>query len=267
VTSPRPGGSAPRARTALVGAAAAAVAWATLHRVAGSQWRRSNFRSREVSLAGGPALVAGGIAGTVAAGADLRLAGLLATVGGVGLIDDLWGQTHARGLIGHARALAGGTVTTGSVKLLTGITAALVLTPRRGESPVARLRDGIVIAGCANLLNLLDLRPGRALKAGGAACALLVPGSGGAAAAGMLGALAGVAGPDLFEHTMIGDCGANAAGAAVGWLLVERADSRARWLAAAAVTAGNLASERVSFSAVIDANPVLRRIDRLGRRE
>ena len=65
---------------------------------------------------------------------------------------------------------------------------------------------------------------------------------------------------------MLGDCGAGVLGATLGWSLATR---RARWsrlLAAAAVTGLNLASERVSFSAVIDRQPVLRSIDRLGRR-
>jgi hypothetical protein len=36
-------------------------------------------------------------------------------------------------------------------------------------------------------------------------------------------------------------------------------------VAAAGVVGATLASERTSFSAVIDANPVLRRLDHLGR--
>jgi hypothetical protein len=70
---------------------------------------------------------------------------------------------------------------------------------------------------------------------------------------------------DLGERAMLGDMGANALGALAGALLVEALPLP--WLAACAVVllALNLASERVSFSAVIERNGVLRRLDMLGR--
>ncbi|HVT20895.1 MAG TPA: hypothetical protein VHE57_05870, partial [Mycobacteriales bacterium] len=71
--------------------------------------------------------------------------------------------------------------------------------------------------------------------------------------------------PDLQERAMLGDCGAGALGAAVGWSLAMRPSRITRIAAAAGVVGATLASERHSFSAVIDANPVLRRLDRLGR--
>jgi hypothetical protein len=122
------------------------------------------------------------------------------------------------------------------------------------------LLDGVVVAGSANLLNLLDLRPGRALKV-----ALL-----GAAALGRPG-LVGVAAvllpDDLAERTMLGDAGANALGAVLGLALADRLRSRPSTAAAAGVlVALTAASEVVSFSRVIDATPPLRRLDRLGRR-
>ena len=64
---------------------------------------------------------------------------------------------------------------------------------------------------------------------------------------------------------MLGDTGANAAGALVGLALVERFGLRGR-LVVLGVTAGlTVLSERVSFSRVIDDTPVLRRLDRWGR--
>jgi hypothetical protein len=65
---------------------------------------------------------------------------------------------------------------------------------------------------------------------------------------------------------MLGDCGANAVGALVGLRLaaVRRGDARAGLLAV--VVALNLASEKVSFTRVIEATPGLRGLDRLVRR-
>lgn len=240
-------------------------------------WVRSNFRGRDVSLRGGPALVAGGLAGALLA-REPRLAALVAGVGVVGSIDDHLGGAHARGLAGHWRALRSGTLTTGGLKVLgLGILAACS-SPRRVEgqltlsrsdfSPMASWAlDVVLIAGYANLVNLLDLRPGRALKATGL---LLLPGltrpAARPGAAAVLAAAAVVAPGDLAEVTMLGDCGANTAGAAAGWLLARSLRLPARLVAAGGVVGLTLVSERWSFSRVIDETPLLAALDGLGRR-
>ena len=70
---------------------------------------------------------------------------------------------------------------------------------------------------------------------------------------------------DLAGRSMMGDTGANALGAAIaaGW--ARTASTPARIAATTAVVALMVASEKVSFSRVIDGQPVLRAIDRWGR--
>jgi hypothetical protein len=127
------------------------------------------------------------------------------------------------------------------------------------------LAGGAVVAGSANLANLLDLRPGRALKA----TLLAAPWTGpagwpvGAAAA---GAAAGLLPDDLAERTMLGDTGANAAGAVLGVAALAGLGRRSRWALLAGLVGLTMASERISFTAVIDRTPVLRQIDAWGRR-
>jgi hypothetical protein len=65
---------------------------------------------------------------------------------------------------------------------------------------------------------------------------------------------------------MLGDCGANAAGALVGLRLAAVPHRGVRAGVLAAVVALTLASEKVSFTAVIESTPGLRDLDRLGRR-
>ena len=65
---------------------------------------------------------------------------------------------------------------------------------------------------------------------------------------------------------MLGDCGANALGALLGLQLAATNSRAVRTAVLGAVTALTLASERVSFTAVIEATPGLRELDRLGRR-
>jgi hypothetical protein len=189
----------------------------------------------------------------------------------VGGYDDLAGarpeQARDKGLAGHLRALREGRVSAGAVKVA-GIgaagAAAALLTGRRSLVD-AVLTTGLV-AGTANLVNLLDLRPGRAAKAGVLAAGATLGGPGGGLVAGPLGATLAVLPEDLGERVMLGDAGANALGALVGLRLAAVPGRGRRTALLAAITALTLASEKVSFTKVIEATPGLRELDRLGRR-
>ena len=65
---------------------------------------------------------------------------------------------------------------------------------------------------------------------------------------------------------MLGDAGANVLGAAVGTAATRLLPAPARIGLLGGVVALTLASEKVSFSAVIERTPALRALDRLGRR-
>ncbi|MGC1213005.1 MAG: hypothetical protein WA890_17280, partial [Micromonospora sp.] len=122
-----------------------------------------------------------------------------------------------------------------------------------------------VVAGTANLLNLLDLRPGRALKSGMLLGAPLTRGPYGGIAAGAVGAAAGLIQEDLDERVMLGDSGANALGALLGVSLAARTGPVGRAGVLAVLAALTAASEKVSFTQVIQRTPGLREIDALGR--
>jgi UDP-N-acetylmuramyl pentapeptide phosphotransferase/UDP-N-acetylglucosamine-1-phosphate transferase len=274
--------AAQNARLALVGAVAAraalAGAAALSARGAGAPWRRMNYAKRPVTLLGGPALAASAtVTAAFGAPAGTRTAAVVvgAVSGLVGGYDDLAGarpeQARDKGLAGHLAALKAGRVSAGAVKVA-GIGAAAavaaVLT-RRGRGGGA-LVDGVLttglVAGTANLLNLLDLRPGRAAKAGSLAAALTVGGPSGGLVAGPLGATLAVLPEDLGERIMLGDAGANALGALLGLRLAAIPGRAPRAALLAGVVALTLASEKVSFTRVIEATPGLRELDRLGRR-
>jgi UDP-N-acetylmuramyl pentapeptide phosphotransferase/UDP-N-acetylglucosamine-1-phosphate transferase len=223
-----------------------------------------------VTLLEGPIWVAGSLAGAAAAAPGSRAAVAIVSLlaGGLGALDDHAGTTTTKGLAGHLGALARGEVTTGALKIaglaLTGIVGTALVDRRRGGAGVfSTLFGGAVVAGAANAVNLFDLRPGRALKV---AMAAAVPfGASTAAAPTVLGASAAVVGDDLAARSMLGDTGANAAGALVGLALVERTGLTGRAVSLAALAALTIASERVSFTQVIERSPVLRRLDEWGR--
>ncbi|HEX5199937.1 hypothetical protein ACFQS1_31085 [Paractinoplanes rhizophilus] len=238
---------------------------------------RTNFHGRTVSLAGGPALALGATVGATAGAPSPRVAAAALTAGvvsgSVGLYDDIAGnqpaQKAAKGFAGHLGALREGRVTSGLVKIAgvgaAGLIASSLIGSKR-TSLLGRTTDVVlgagVIAGMANFVNLLDLRPGRAIKAG---FAIGVP-VGGGVAAGTLGAATALLPEDLGEEIMLGDAGANAMGALLGVALTSRTGMGGRFVALAALAALTAASEKVSYTKVIQDTPWLRKVDELGRR-
>jgi UDP-N-acetylmuramyl pentapeptide phosphotransferase/UDP-N-acetylglucosamine-1-phosphate transferase len=190
----------------------------------------------------------------------------------LGLVDDVLGGGDSRGFRGHLAAALRGRVTTGFVKLAGGGMIAVVLVATPGFATGRRLvLDAVLVALCANLANLFDRAPGRAIKIGLAAYAPLavVLGAGpvGIAIAPVMGGALALAPGDLRERFMIGDTGANVLGAVLGLGVVLGIESTlARGLVLAAVAALNLASEVWSFSTIIERVAVLRGLDRAGRR-
>lgn len=236
-------------------------------------WTRTNHRGEQVSLLSGPALaISAAASSALGAPAGMRGAALLSGMGAgaVGVYDDIVGhredQRADKGFAGHLGALREGRVTSGLVKIagvgLTGLVAAGAVS----RGPLDRLVAGGVIAGTANLLNLLDLRPGRALKASMLGGIAGLGGSAGGVVAGPIGASLALLPDDLAERTMLGDGGANAIGAILGLRLAAAGGPMWRLAALGGLGALTLASEKVSFTKVIERTPVLREVDALGRR-
>lgn len=282
-------------------------------RIKASQWERTNFHGATVSLRGGVAMAGASVASAAVASAlsdqpRAALGGVVASLGGglAGYIDDVDQGAHdgdkvAKGLKGHLGALAHGQVTTGVIKIAgigASALAASALVGSKATSVGAKAADlvlnTVLIAGTANLANLLDLRPGRALKAtvlvaaplsyfscaGAKAPALgasdapsakpVSPASAASAqrllASGLNAAAITALVEDLQETTMLGDTGANAAGALLGTSLAANDSWKLRLGTALGVVSLILASEKVSFSKVIAANPALNWLDQLWRR-
>lgn len=285
-----------------------------------SQWERTNFHGATVSLRGGVAMAGASVASAAVASAlsdqpRAALGGVVASLGGglAGYIDDVDQGAHdggkvAKGLKGHLGALAHGQVTTGVIKIAgigASALAASALVGSKATSVSGKVADlvlnTVLIAGTANLANLLDLRPGRALKATVLVAAPLsyfscaaaktpawetsatasgavasetpaAPASASGASAqrllasGLNAAAITALVEDLQETTMLGDTGANAAGALLGTSLAANDSWKLRLGATLGVVGLILASEKVSFSKVIAANPALNWLDQLWRR-
>ena len=172
-------------------------------------------------------------------------------------------------------------VTTGTAKIAllaaTGAVTALAARESYGSGVSSAAMhsplDVISVAGCvalgANLSNLFDLRPGRALKVALiASLPFSLAQSGGAPIlAGVASAAMACLPVDLAERAMLGDTGANPTGALTGLGLAMSTGPRGRWLLLTGMLALTVASEAVSFSRAIRAVAPLRWLDDVGRRE
>lgn len=204
-----------------------------------------------------------------------RLLVLVACVGFglLGLVDDVLGTQADQGFRGHLGALARGRVTTGLLKIVGGCALAVVVVRASpagaGASGARVVADALLVALAANLTNLFDRAPGRAIKVGLLAwipIALIARNDAvGVAVAPVVGAFAGLLGDDLREHLMLGDAGSNVIGAVLGLATVIECAPATRTVVLIVLAALTLASEFVSFSRVIGAVPVLRGLDDLGR--
>jgi hypothetical protein len=199
-----------------------------------------NYRGLRLPLVGALVACGGGKAPT-----RVRLG--VAAVALLGLADDLWSGDE-RGFRAH---LAKGS-TTGVAKAV-GIPLVALATTRS-------LRKATLVALAANVLNQLDTRPGRALKAFLAGAALV---RGPAKSYVPVAVL--LAPYDLREMTMLGDAGANALGAVLGFGSVGKLTARGQLFAIAALVGLTAAGEARSLGSLIERTPLLSRLDRLGR--
>ncbi|MCI3243557.1 hypothetical protein [Streptomyces spinosisporus] len=214
------------------------------------RWERTNYAGRTVELYAGPAAAVGAAVG---AGRVRPVAGFAVLAAGLcGAYDDVAGAgDDRRGFRDHLLALRDGEITSGTVKLF-GISAAgLVAGALLKERAVDKVLAGVVIAGAAHFVNLVDVRPGRAAAAVLAlgTPGLLRSGPGAEFAAATTGAAAAVLPDDVGERAMLGDTGAHALGAALGTAVVA-GNTRAGLLAhAAALVAAAVYGEKVTEAA------------------
>ncbi|HBT95351.1 MAG TPA: hypothetical protein DEB24_04325 [Coriobacteriia bacterium] len=213
-----------------------------------------------------------------------RLFPLIAGSCAFGLFDDWAGCNNTKGFKGHLKALAKGHLTTGGLKFLgigfLSLFISISLFYHGAESIPRVILCTCVIALMANLMNLFDLRPGRAQKMYLVSLVfalafifvfgmVAVLGNWGliALAIAALGPLIATWRFDLGEKGMLGDAGANSMGAFLGFLFAIALPDWALLVLAIALVAVNLLSEKVSFSKIIDNNTVLSFLDGLGRKK
>jgi UDP-N-acetylmuramyl pentapeptide phosphotransferase/UDP-N-acetylglucosamine-1-phosphate transferase len=197
----------------------------------------------------------------------------------LGLLDDLLGgrapagaSTGAgapRGLRGHARAAAQGRLSTGALKAIGILGLALYVQAGHGQTAAEYLVGVGVLVLTTNLFNLMDLRPGRAAKAFvslGVALTIVMWDTGPLRTLGIFIGPALVLLPlDLRERAMLGDVGSNLLGGLAGIWLLLALGTEGEAIALGVLALVTLYGEFRSISALVEKNPLLRRLDSLGR--
>ena len=250
---------------------------------------RPNYAGREIPLGAGLYLVLllpvlhalallAGVPG-FPIGLSLLVTLTLVGFGLAGLVDDCLGTAQDKGFRGHFTALLRtGRLTSGAFKALFGgavallVALALPIIEAKTFGPWYQiLLNALLLASAANLVNLFDLRPGRAGKIfllGLLICAALAA------------RIEHFGGPillvtvmfipllrrDLRAELMLGDTGSNLLGATLGLAMVFWLTLHAKIFAVALLLVLQALSERFSFSALIERFGLLRLLDRLGRR-
>jgi len=186
----------------------------------------------------------------------------------LGLIDDVLSGA-GRGWRGHGKDLMSGALSTGVLKAAGTLGLALLVASSLPGSDADYLLATAVLVLATNAFNLLDLRPGRSVKAFvllGIGLTIATQNTQALAGLGLFIAPVLVAGFfDLREKAMLGDAGSNAIGALAGLWLVLTLDTDGQLIALVVLVLVNLFGEFRSISKAIERLPLLRHLDSLGR--
>ena len=190
---------------------------------------------------------------------------LIMLTSAVGLVDDIVAQNNIKGFKGHFRAFLKGNITTGFFKVIIIFLTAFFVS--YGDNLIIRLINTGIIILFANLLNLLDLRPGRAYKI---FFLLFIPAIFNKYWQPIFLIFSIIfiitASAELNEKIMLGDGGSNTLGASLGFFYSLNTSIRYKIIIFIILLLFNLLSEYYSFTLVIEKNKYLSFFDHLGRK-
>lgn len=186
----------------------------------------------------------------------------------VGIIDDSLGNRGVTGLIGHFKALFKGSLTTGVFKALLGGFVGLTLAVTLSKSIPNIIVATLVVALSTNMMNLFDLRPGRAIKAYVILAIIIFLASAKFNREVMMLIVPAVLAYfyfDLRALTMMGDAGSNVLGVSIGVFIVSSFDLPVQLVSLVLLVAIHVLTEKFSLTKIIENNKFLNYVDKLGR--
>lgn len=185
-----------------------------------------------------------------------------------GILDDIIGNRDVSGLKGHFKSLLNGKLTTGGFKALFGGFIGVVISIAISKNIYDIVINTLIIALSTNLMNLLDLRPGRAIKGYLVISIVLLFTLSGYTRNLLLLILPNVVAyfnQDLKAKAMMGDTGSNVLGISIGILFVIGYSLKVRLIWLAFLIFIHILTEKYSLTKIIENNKFLNFIDKLGR--
>ena len=239
--------------------------------------RRRNHAGREIPTSAGTtfipiillALVLSASGTVETDGVGIAYLIYLLAAGAAGYVDDVWGGVGARGFRGHLGALVAGRATTGLLKMVVLGGGAFAFAPVVVDGVLEVAFAAVLMAGSANLANLFDVRPGRAIKFVGLLVLLALPfaQSWGALVVTLqvVGGAVGLFSFDVRGRIMLGDSGAAVLGATLGYVVIVGGPGPSWWFFLAVILGLTALAEVSSISKAIEGVGFLRRFDSWGR--
>jgi len=205
-------------------------------------------------------------------GSMLIMITALYTASLLGFIDDILGSRDALGLKGHIKALLSGRLTTGIIKAAGVLIISLIASIFLSFGFWTILINTLLTALFTNLLNMLDLRPGRAIKfyifltlifginalltGKYYSFILILP---------LIGSVIGYFPFDLKARCMMGDAGSNLLGISAGILSIIQFGYYGKLILLFLLIIIHAITEKHSLSDVIKHSRLLSFFDNLGR--
>ncbi len=190
-------------------------------------------------------------------------------IGIIGIVDDLIGEKDIKGFKGHISSLLRMKLTTGGLKLIIGGIAAIFASIIISTNVIELVMNILIIGLFTNLINLFDLRPGRAGKVFMLLSIILILTSKMSKYNYIMISLLGIVlvylPYDLKAKSMMGDTGSNVLGMTLGVFCAGTQPIWVKTLCLILLIIIHIISEYYSLTRIIDNNRLLCYIDKLGR--
>lgn len=191
------------------------------------------------------------------------------TITAIGLVDDLMGNRDILGFKGHIKSLLRGKLTTGGLKAIVGGFISLLIGSLFSFHIVEIMVNAFIIALFTNLINLLDLRPGRAIKGFLSISILFIfIGLSGEVRTILISFIAYAIAylpQDIKAKSMMGDVGSNALGIILGIVVVVSYTIITKYIILGLLVLVHIITERYSLTEIIKKSFILNFLDELGR--
>ncbi|QUH20714.1 glycosyltransferase [Alkaliphilus sp. B6464] len=191
------------------------------------------------------------------------------TMAVIGLIDDLIGNRNTLGFKGHIKSLLKGKLTTGGLKAIVGGLISILIGSLFSFHIIEIVVNSLIIALFTNLINLLDLRPGRAIKGFLTIAILFIIIGLSKETRIILGSIIAYAigyfPQDIKAKSMMGDIGSNTLGITLGIVAVISYTMTVKYIILALLVLIQIIAEKYSITEIIKKNSILNFLDELGR--